>query len=218
MRWTAILLLFPTVLWAIPVPSIQFPDGNVLNVQGVVGSGPNTAYLAIDFSNNAPPGPAFAWQYNWTGSETELDMLNAVAAADPALTVVPDPTYGYDFIDNFDYGKNIGSAVPFPSTGAYSFWASDIGQYDAGTRSVNWVFAPNGADLLNLGDLYDDSGTLLGSGVEGLLYGWTINGEFQTTNLTPDLPEITVPEPASFGLLVIVGIGLMRGRRRRAFA
>jgi hypothetical protein len=202
------------VVSATPVPSIQFPDGNVLNIQGVVGSGPNTAYLAIDFSNNAPPGPAFAWQYNYTSSATELDMLNAVGAADNALTVVPDPTYGYDFIDNFNYGANIGSADPFPASGSYSFWASDIGQYDSGSKSVNWVFAPDGADLLNLGDLYDDGGNLLASGVEDLIYGWTINGEFQTTNLDPDLPETAVPEPATLGLLVLAGASLLQFRRR----
>jgi hypothetical protein len=208
------LLSIPTVLSATPVPSIQFQDGNVLNIQTVVGSGPNTAYLAIDFSNNAPPGPAYAWQYDYSGTATELDMLNAVSAADSALTVVPDPTYGYDFIDNFNYGTNIGSADPFPATGAYSFWASDIGQYDSGTKSVNWVFAPSGADLLSLGDLYDDSGNLLASGVDDLIYGWTINGENQTTNLNPDLPETAVPEPTTFGLLVLAGTILPAFGRR----
>jgi hypothetical protein len=209
-------LFIPSMLLAEPVNSINFPNGQVLDIQGSVGSGPNSAFLAIDFSNNAPPGPAYAWQYNWTGTSTELGMLNAIGAADSALTVVPDPTYGYDFIDNFNYGTNIGSAQPFPASGSYSFWASYIGQYDSGTQSVNWVFAPSGADLLNLGDLYDASGDLLASGQEGLLYGWTINGEFQTTNLTPNLPT-TVPEPATFGLLLLTGLGFLGTRQGFSF-
>jgi hypothetical protein len=198
--------------WAIPVASVPFADGNVLNIVGVVGSGPDTAYLAVDFSNNSPAGPSFAWQFNWTedpsNPTTELQMLMAI----PGLTVVPDPTYGYDFIDNFNYGTNTGSAVPFPpDASAYSYWASYVGQDVLG--SVNWVFAPNGADQQDLGYLYDDNGNLLATGVEGLIYGWTVNGEYQTTNLTPDLPETAVPEPASLSLLLMTGIGLLTRRR-----
>jgi hypothetical protein len=219
MRPTTVLFLFiltlPAVLLAAPVTSIQFQNGNVLNIQGIVGSGPNTAYLAIDFSNNAPPGPAFAWEYQWTGSETESQMLTAVAAADTALTVVPDPTYGLAFIDNFDYGTNIGSAQPFLSAG-YSYWASYLGQYASATKSISWVFAPFGSTSLTLGNLYDSSGDLTGSGEEGLLYGWTINGESQTTNLDPNLPQTTggtplvaLPSPAWSGLSGLLGLAFL---------
>jgi hypothetical protein len=202
--------------------SVELGNGTALNIQSTVGSGSNTAYLAIDFSNNTPPGPAYAWQYDYnstdaSGSPTsEADMLTAVAAEDPELTVV-DETYP-GFIDNFNYGTNIGSAQAFAASD-YSYWANYIGQYDstdstyATTQNVNWLFAPYGEDETTLGDLYDANGDVLGTGVQGLLYGWTINGEFQTTNLTPDLP-ISVPEPASFGLLVVVGVSLLIGRRR----
>jgi hypothetical protein len=216
MRLATILFLsvlgICSVACAIPVAAVPFADGNVLDIVGVVGSGPDTAYLAVDFSNNSPPGPSFAWQFNWTEDSsnptTELQMLQAI----PGLTAVPDPTYGYDFIDNFDYGTNTGSAVPFPTDGsAYSYWTSDVGQDVSG--SVNWVYAPYGADEQDLGYLYDDNGDLLDTGVEGLIYGWTINGEYQTTNLTPDLPETAVPEPASLSLLLMTGMGLLARRR-----
>ena len=39
-----------------PITTIAFPDGQVLDVLGTVGSGPNTAYLDVDFSNNTPSG------------------------------------------------------------------------------------------------------------------------------------------------------------------
>lgn len=200
------------------VTNIQFPDGNVLNVLGTVGSGPNAAYLDVDFSNNTPAGPAFAWQYNWSGTATETDMLNAVAAADSKFSIVWDPTYA-GFVDNFNYGSNIGSASPWLSNG-YSYWSAYIGSYDAtdstysSTQNVNWVYAPSGSDDLNLGDLYDDNGNLLQSNVEGLLYGWTINGEYQTSDLTPVLPEAAVPEPMSIALFAPAGIVLLMRRRR----
>jgi hypothetical protein len=224
MRWTIILLLFPTVLWATPVPSIEFPDGNVLNIQGIVGSGPDTAYLAIDFSNNAPSGPSFAWQYNFTENTsnptTEYQMLAAVKAADNALTISPQLTGSSDFVANFSYGANIGSAQPNASP--YSYWASWIGQHDStdsnysATQNVNWVYAPYGVDEQDLGYLYDSSGNLLQTGVEGLIYGWTVTTEAQdddNDDPTPLLPEIAVPEPASLSLLILGAMGLM-GRRR----
>jgi hypothetical protein len=201
-----------------PIPTIQFPDGKVLNVVGTVGSGPNAAYLDVDFSNNTPAGPAFAWQFNWSGSATASDMLNAVAAADSQFTVVWDSAYA-GFIDNFNYGGNIGAADPFAADN-FSYWSSYIGTYDskdatyASTQNINWVYAPSGANALTLGDLYDGDGNLLGSGVQGLFYGWTINGEYQTSNLTPNLPEVAVPEPACVGWVGAPAVALLARRRR----
>lgn len=200
------------------ITNIQFPDGNVLNVLGTVGSGPHTAYLDIDFSNNAPTGPGYAWQYNWSGTASETDMLNAVAAADSKFSIIWDSNYA-GFVDNFNYGGNIGSASPWLSNG-YSYWASYIGSYDAtdsaysSTQNVHWVDSPTGSDSLTLGDLYDDNGNLLQSGAEGLLYGWTINGEYQTSDLTPVLPESSVPEPVTIALFVPAGFVILARRRR----
>ena len=202
-----------------PISTIQFPDGKVLDVLGTVGTGPNTAYLDIDFSSNTPAGPAYAWQFNWSGTANETSMLNAIDAADSNFSIVWDSNYA-GFIDNFNYGGNVGAASPFLSDG-FSYWASYIGSYNAKdstnstTQNVNWVYAPLGADGLTLGDVYDNSGNLLKAGVQGLLYGWTINGEFQTTNLTPTLPEVSAaPEPGSLAIVVLGGIGLLMRRRK----
>lgn len=204
-----------------PITTIGFPDGKVLDVLGTVGSGPNRAYLDIDFSNNSPAGPAYAWQYNWSGTASETDMLNAVAAADGKFNIAWDPNYA-GFVDNFNYGSNIGSASPWLSSG-YSYWSSTIGSYDSrdsaysSTQNVHWVYAPSGTDSTTLGNVYDDNGNLVSSGAQDLLYGWTINGEYQTTNLEPVLPEASsVPEPISLGLFAPVGIVLLARRRTRA--
>jgi hypothetical protein len=204
-----------------PAITISFPDGNVLSVLGSAGSGSNTAFLAVDFSNNTPSGPSFAWQYNWNGSASEYDMVTAVEA-DSALTVAPVLTGTSDFVDNFNYGLLLGST---DSTGdPYSYWGSWIGQNDttdssySATQNMNWVFAPLGVDDLNLGDFYDNNGDLLSSGNEGLVYGWTVTTEADDDNgddPVPILPETSVPEPT--GALLITA-GLLTLRRARGLS
>jgi hypothetical protein len=61
------LFSLASVSTAAPVDSIQFLDGNVLNIQGTYGSGADSAYLVIDFNNAATN---YAWQFNWTPGTT----------------------------------------------------------------------------------------------------------------------------------------------------
>lgn len=62
----------------------QFSVGDL---PAILGSGPETAVLVIDFNNGVDPD-SFAWSYRFGGENVSgADLLLAIAASDPALTV-----------------------------------------------------------------------------------------------------------------------------------
>jgi hypothetical protein len=50
-----------------------------------VGTGANRAAMVIDWIEDTPNPPAFAWGYRWDGAATGRDMLVAIVAADNRL-------------------------------------------------------------------------------------------------------------------------------------
>ncbi len=199
---------------ATPVDSIALGNGQVLSIQGDVGTGSNTAFLVVDFTYNTPAGPSYAWEYNWSGTQYESDMISAVAASS-SLAVFYDPTYGSALIDNFNYGTNVGSADYNGATDPTGsiYWANYYAPYDSSTKSVDFALAPLGNTTMQLGTLYDSSGNPTGSAPD-MFYGWTIN-DYPTVSAVPNVP--TVPEPRTL-TIVVLGIAWLLARcpRRRA--
>ena len=206
---------------ASPVSSIQLGNGQVLNIQSLVWQDPtntaidvNTAYLDVDFSNNTPAGPAFAWEYRYSSTQYLSDMIDAVATADKSFSYSPDPVYGNSFIDNFNYGTNIGSANYNGDTNPNGnlYWGGYYGSYDAGAQNVDWNYAPWGNTSMQLGIEYDSSGNVIGS-QDGMFYGSTIN-DFYGSSIEPVLPTV-VPEPTTLSLICGAALCLLRRRSHR---
>lgn len=126
-----------------------------------IGSGPNTAYLVIDFNNGEAPD-SFAWAYGFSGADVSgADMLLAIAAVDPNLTL----DYGGSGSDGFFL-----SAISYQYTGeAFSqeseYPTASWGYYIAGgqaggqnvsvpggiTFPMNWESAMVGASDMSFG-------------------------------------------------------------------
>lgn len=190
---------------ASPVSAIRFPDGNFLSVQGIYGSGTNTAYLAIDFING---GGNYAWQFNWNPGATVngWQMLDDIAGesilstnnsptttqaanpnGDPNLTVTA--TFYTSFMEHLITAFQYGSM-----TTSVDDWNFFTGTYDPCCASptqpqgIDWTSASVGIDRINLFD--------------GEFIGWV---DVYPNTPDPILPETnlsdsatlraTVPEP-----------------------
>jgi hypothetical protein len=189
---TAAVLAVVTASVAVaePVPSIVLPDGDVLDVQMVIGSGPYSSFEVVDFQDVG--GPAFAWEYNYA-TPTPSDpapngyqLLEAIVAADPnfSMDATYYPEYFEHFVNNFTYGSYTGN-----STDYWNYWN---GSYDPIGQTVDWNYAESGPDNVTLSeDSFD---------------GWVAN------NNAPNLPEIAVPEP---GALALLGASCLLSLRQR---
>jgi hypothetical protein len=190
----AVLVFFGSTAYAVQIDSIVFYDGNPLNVQAVIGSGANTAYEVIDMAS----GPDLAWQYNFDGSLNGWQMLTAIEAGDPNLTVTATyySSFAEHLVNNFQYGS---------ITGVLNKWDFYTGSYNTGNVSssdpqgTSWTLSGVGIDDVNI--------------TSGEIIGWV-----DQTKPTPQpvLPETvtTVPEPDSAGIVLVASGTLLRRRRR----
>jgi hypothetical protein len=208
------LLSCTRAAWAMPIDTIQFEDGNVFNIQGVFGSGTNTAYLDIDLYN---AGVIAAWQFNWpTGTTANAwQMVEDIAGqsvlstsgtagsttvtnttGDPNLTITA--TYYASFSEHEILNAQYGT-----TTGNYNDWDFYTGTYNAANVSganlqgMTWTSGKSGLDEINL-----------------------TNGEFiglVDIYPHPPLPTLAeVPEPtATLPVVIMAGSWLARRTRRR---
>jgi hypothetical protein len=152
---------------ALPIETIQFQDGNVLGVQGVFGSGSNTAYLEIDLNNAAV---SYAWQFNWNpgtsvnGWQMMEDIAGtSVLSTNPATTTTTvtnrqgDPnltlsatyyaTYAEHEIINVQFGSATGNNDDWDFyTGTFN--AANVSSSDP--QGMTWKFSGGGIDNLTL--------------------------------------------------------------------
>ena len=180
--------------WATPVNSVQFTDGDVLNVSAVIGSGSSSAYLAVDFND----GVDEAFQYNYNGTLGGYTLLQDVEAA---TTLKDSDTYYASFGEHFVYYVTDGSntTAEYPAL-YYSVPAGTVG---AGTdaQGVTFEQAATGIDNVNV-----------------------TNGEIvafdNSYSAVPTLPETAsssaVPEPATLATGTVVLTCAMLRRRPRA--
>ena len=207
------------------------------DIQYWVGSGPNRAGLVIDWQDgkNAPSltiGQAVAWGYQWQNGATPtgLDMLTAIAAADPRLELSTgnNPSFGtyvfglgYDL--NGDGGTFTFNSSPSNESGtasdpadhvAYGFNTNGYWEYlnstTSGTTlpsSSGWNYASAGAgDRLLTNNTWD---------------AWVFSSYAGNPNfdlLTPAAPlaaATPTPEPSTIVLALAGGVALSLRRRRR---
>ena len=210
----ACCLMFTSLSKAAPVDSIQFFDGNVLNIQGTYGSGSDSAYLVVDF----PSGPDYAWELNWNPATTVngWQMMEDIAgqsvlstSGTPGTTNVSNPTGDPNFtvtaeffssfnehqITNMQYGSTVGVNDWDFYTGSYN--AANLSATDP--QGIAWKSASAGIDEANLSN--------------GELIGWV---DIFPHPPNPVAPEIAVPEPASGAMLLIMAALLLC--RRSYFA
>jgi hypothetical protein len=199
---------------ASPINTIQFYDGNVLNVQGAYGSGTDTAYLAIDFN---AAGVTYAWQFNWTAGTTVngWQMMEAIAgqsvlttsppsgttdvtnpSGDPNLTVTAEyyNSLSEHLVNNMQYGTILGAS------GAWELYSGsyNLANVSAGDpQGMTWAKSGVGVDELTLSN--------------GEFIGWV---DVLHQPPAPTLAE--TPEPQTAIALVIMGAWMLSKRVRRA--
>ena len=92
---------------------LQAQTFDITQVEFWVGSGPDSSVLVVDFQDGTDD-PSYAWGYLHDGTATGEDMVNAIAAADPNITVdIPG-----GFLNSFTYGDHAGIG------GAPNYWST----------------------------------------------------------------------------------------------
>jgi hypothetical protein len=136
---------------AIPVIGVPLPGG-FLGVQYFAGSGPDTAYIVVDFSGDPIPGNpngTYAFGYHWDPAQitpTTADALYSISTAkqfgslgvvvEPAFTSSgADPSANY-FLDELQYGADDDN----PDVNKIS-WFYFVGKY--ASQSVTWKAPEN---------------------------------------------------------------------------
>jgi hypothetical protein len=108
-----------------------------------VGSGSNSAVLVIDF-HDANGITSYAWGFHFDGMTDGETMLNAIAAADPALDVV----IGGGFLSDITYNDHAGIG------GSPNYWGTW-----SGTNLGNWSMNIGVGTVVMDGDLFGCSYT-----------------------------------------------------------
>ena len=185
-----------------------------------VGSGSNSAALAIDWNDGKTP-ETLVWGYHWNGNATGRDMLNAIKSVDSRL-FEPNDAYGggtvyglgYDLDnDGFSYiagDDDTGHAADsddhyiegWMSAGYWSYWLKS-------DDSSDWGYAMEGLSTRKLTD--------------GCWDGWVFAASPTWDGGKPDnLTAATksteaVPEPSSiaFSIMGLVSIGGLVLRKRK---
>jgi hypothetical protein len=202
------LFCFASVSKAQPVSSIQFYDGNYLNVQGSYGSGSDSAYLVVDFPT---PTQDLAWQFNFA-SGTTVDgwqMMEDIAgesvlstSGTPGVTDVSNPSGDPNFTITAEYYS--------------SFEEHQITnmQYGSNTGTNDWDFYTGIFSSSNLSSS-EPQGVLWKSSGVGIDEVSLTNNEFIgfvdvfPRPPTPVAPEAALPEPTSAaGLMTLAGLAL----------
>jgi len=172
-----------------------------------VGTGANEAALIVDF-NDGKSTEAWAWGYRWDGSANGGDMILAIAAIDPKMSIVNGGAPSSVFVTEISYDGSVGlqSGISDFFSGADLSW----GYYNVSSTSDavanNWTVPNFGASDRILSD--------------GSWDAWSF-GEYDPITFDHTAPPDTgaaaaapVPEPAVFPLVFSVVAGLTAVRRR----
>lgn len=158
-----------------------------------VGEGTDSAVLIINYG---VPDTAFAWGYLFNGTTTASEMLSAIAAADPRLSLEgDDPSYDGDILFAIGVNDTLRLSPVDPNLG-YNFWWTNL----------NGVSADAGAaSTLHNGDVfkYGDMNSAIGWDYQ---YGYYWE-EAWTKEPTPVFPVVEDATIAASEILYWVGEG-----------
>lgn len=125
------------------------------DIQIWTGSGSNHAALVIEWSvpqslsNSTVPVPVadktLVWGYNFNGTATGTQMLNAILATDPKLYVLEDNSFG-TFVDAIGYNLNANGVIGITDGTTTNYITNGV----LTTATVNI----DAAHAINSGDLY----------------------------------------------------------------
>ena len=184
------------------------------DLEFVVGSGENLSVLVFDFQNESQSN--FAWGYRYDGDASGEDMLIAVSAADPNLSID-----NIAFIQEVSYFD--GLTTNSQTGGSDTFWSLSVAGGFAGDDDLSNGMVDTPTPILGAGVTYPsvltpspvgsaavsfgESGRLLADGSWDV---WTFssfsfpNGVFTVDTVPSAIAPIAaaaVPEPAVTGLL-----------------
>ncbi|CAN5674159.1 hypothetical protein BH09VER1_BH09VER1_02160 [soil metagenome] len=211
------------------------------DIQYWVGSGTNEAAMVIDWQDGKTP-VSLAWGFRWDGVATGWDMMQAIAAADPRLSIETLTYFGSTFLFGVFYdvsgtGDSYTPGVPgepnFPVADVEDTPgdAGPVNHYQSGIASGYWEYYASGGDFSYAGGANDFAGSSSYPGTNGTpdwrssfvgADGRTLSdGSWDTWSFAPgfasqiiDTPIAAVPEPRTIGL-IFLSAGLLVWRFRR---
>lgn len=179
-----------------------------IEVDAWAGSGANETILVVDW--NVMGGPyqteSHAFGFRWDGTAYESDMLNALHDAG-VFTVTSG--YGGAFLYDIVYNDGVDQHTHADEEGSWNLASTDDPYAQWGAMSGDWTKL--GEWDANMAG-YDQE-LLVNGQLEGINAIQWFSGDPNAYPL--DVPFATVPEPASLGLLLVGGVGLLARRRRR---
>ena len=165
-------------------------------IQNWTGTGSNRSAFVLDFKDGTP---ATAWGFYFTGGAKGYDMLTAIDAANPDLSIEygSDPTFGF-FPTRFTYGSRSLSGFDAGTPGYWAYYTAD----GTSSQPSSWTFSGVGASSRTLADGSWDGWT------------WAPAPDYAATPPNADIiPAAPVPEPATLLVLSLGGLALLRRRR-----
>ncbi len=216
------------VLLAMLLAASDAAAGTVASFDDIVywvGAGPNRAALIIDWNDGKTlpgdsAGESLAWGYRWSAGATPtgIDMIRAIADADPRLqlSIVPRGLGGTPFETVFGLHYDLegdGGTPIFDPMGEMG-GSTDTGDHFAEGWFLNgyWAYftGPSGQTqptwALSLGGAHQR--TLTNNAWDG----WSFDDFTAGSSPPPDLAAAALPEPGC-GLLLVLGAAMLLRRK-----
>jgi len=190
------------------------------DIQNWTGTGSNEAALVIDWNDGKTP-EALAWGFRWDGTATGLQMLQAIDAADPRLSL--SYAYGGALVFSIGYDLNGNGGTFSPGTpGNETGSASDPSDhYQEGVFTKFWGYMNSATNPYANGGSWAEASTGANNRnlTNGAWDGWSLSLDETNYSIpaldSPVAAAAAVPEPAigSFLLFGSVILGSLYRRR-----
>jgi PEP-CTERM motif len=205
-------------------------------IQNWTGTGANEAGMVIDWYNGTTSEGSLMWGYRWNGSATGEQMLEAIVAADPRLfaevngfdTGFGDILFGIGYTGAGDEPIQLSPSLSFNSqhlalAGSYgdvddsrtAVNAGDLWQEGLNSGFWNYWTSTDARLSVNESD-WDSSNVGMTDRVlaNGDFDGWIFAPGFSSPPPSDFVPASPVPEPSTWALMSLGGLGMIYFRRK----